>query len=111
MALRGSGDDPQGSPVRSRSFFVALALATAIPLVVLPFYGLSHWLAPTPLLASVFAVWVLTGYGHVMSTVWFGADPDYRPVVRAHRLRILGSLAAIPIVLGVLTIASTTVSA
>jgi hypothetical protein len=90
---------------------VALALATAIPLVVLPFYGLSHWIAPMPLLASVFAVWILTGYGHVMSTVWFGADPDYRPVVRAHRWRILGSLAVIPTVMGALTIASTSVSA
>ncbi|MDB5484059.1 MAG: hypothetical protein JWO83_5112 [Caulobacteraceae bacterium] len=111
MALRQGGVDPQGSSVRSRTFFVALALATAIPLVVLPFYGLSHWLAPTPLLASVFAVWILTGYGHVMSTVWFGADPDYRPVVRANRWRILGSLAAVPAVMGVLTVASTTVSA
>jgi hypothetical protein len=111
MTLRRSGADPQGSPVRSRSFFVALALATAIPLVVLPFYGLSHWLAPMPLLASVFAVWILTGYGHVMSTVWFGADPDYRPVVRANRWRILGSLAVIPVVMGALTIASTTLSA
>ena len=97
--------------MQSRTFFVALALATAIPLVILPFYGLSGWIAPIPLQAAVFAIWVVTGYGHVMSTVWFGADPDYRPVLRAHRLRILASLAVIPLVLGVLTIASTTVSA
>lgn len=97
--------------MQSRPFFVALALATAIPLFGLPFYGLSRWMAPTPLLASAMGVWIVTGYGHVMSTVWFGADPDYRPVVRAHRLRILGSLAVIPAAMGVLTIASTTASA
>jgi hypothetical protein len=96
---------------RSARFFGALAIATAIPLLVLPAYGLSHWTAPAPALATVGILWVLTGYGHVVSTVWFGADPDYRPLVRAHRLRMLASLAVIPLAMGLFTLASTAVSA
>lgn len=103
--------DPRERSARRRSFFLALALATAVPLLGLPLYGLSHWTAPMPVLASVMAVWIVTGYGHVMCTVWFGADPDYRTVVRDNRPRILLSLAVVPAVMAALAIASTVVSA
>ena len=94
----------------SRSFFVALALATALPLIALPSYGLSHLIAPVPIVAAVYGVWVLTGFGHVTSTVWFGVDPDYRPVVRAHRLRMLACLAVIPVAMAAITLADRTMS-
>jgi hypothetical protein len=96
---------------RSAWFFGSLVIATALPLLALPAYGLSHWTAPTPALVTVGALWVLTGYGHVVSTVWFGADPDYRSLILTHRLRMLASLAVIPLAMGLFALVSTAVSA
>jgi hypothetical protein len=100
----------RASGLTGRSFFTALALATAIPIIALPLYGLGGFAAPWPLAAAVFGVWVLTGYGHVMSTVWFGFDPDYRGVVLAHRIRMLACLLILPIAVGAMAIADRTIS-
>ena len=89
-----------GAQMQSRTFFAALAVATAAPLLAMPLYAMAPALAPAPLTTIVVAAWVLTAYGHVLSTLWFGADPDYAPVVWAHRWRMLASLAIIPTAVG-----------
>jgi len=100
-----------GAPMQSRTFFAALAVATAAPLIAMPLYAMAPALAPAPLTAIVVAAWVLTAYGHVLSTLWFGADPDYAPVVRANRWRMIASLAIIPAAAGGVALASPLASA
>jgi hypothetical protein len=90
---------------------VALALATAAPLIALPLYGMVPALAQGPLTSLVLVLWVLAGYGHVLSTLWFGADPDYAPVVKAHRWRMIASLAIIPVTIGAIAAADRGASA
>jgi hypothetical protein len=97
--------------LRSRHFFAALALATAAPLIALPFYGTIPTPAQGPLTSLVLVLTVVTGYGHVLSTLWFGADPDYAPVVKAHRWRMVASLALIPVAVGAIAFADRAVSA
>lgn len=96
--------------MQSRTFFAALAVATAAPLIVLPLYALS---TPRvgPLAAIIVVTWVLTGYGHVLSTLWFGADPEYAPVVRAHRWRMIAALGVIPVVAAAVAVADRRASA
>ena len=108
---RASTADQDRAASPGEGFFSALALATAAPLLVLPFYGLSHLPAPAPVLVGVGAIWVVTGFGHVMSTTWFGLDPGYKDVVRAHRPRMLFSLAAIPLFMAGAALADRSVSA
>ena len=59
----------------------------------------------------MFALWALTGYGHVMSTLWFGMDREYRPVIAAHRMRMLGSLAIVPAATAAIPLGSAGLSA
>lgn len=106
---------PGDAPARARAdrttlyFFGALALATLLPLLLLPFYGVGRSEDDFP--AIVLLVWVLAGYGHVMSTVWFGLDDEYRDTIRTHRARIYGSLAVVPLALGAMAVASPAASA
>jgi hypothetical protein len=100
-----------GVSMQSRSFFAALAVATAAPLIAMPLYAMVPALAPAPLATIVVALWVLTGYGHVLSTLWFGADPDYAPVVKANRWRMVVSLAVIPAAAGGIALADPRASA
>lgn len=105
---------PPIAPVRlqSRRFFAALAVATAAPLIALPLYAvIPPMLAQGPLTSLVLVLWVLTGYGHVLATLWFGADPDYAPVVKAHRWRMIASLAIIPLAIGAIAAADHRASA
>ncbi|WP_374943793.1 hypothetical protein [Sphingomonas sp.] len=88
----------------SNRFFFALAFATIVPLALLPFYRFyqSSGVATT----FISAVWLVTAYGHVMSTVWFGFDTDYRPIIRQNRFRMLGSLGIISVVLAIFALSS-----
>lgn len=81
-------------------FFGALALATILPLALLP---LSNVLLPTGPNELLLGLWVVTGFGHVMCTVWFGLDADYLPIIGAHRGRMIASLVILP--LGMVAIA------
>jgi hypothetical protein len=101
-----------GARLQSRRFFAALAVATAGPLLTLPLYAvLPPALAQGPLTSLVLVLWVVTSYGHVLSSLWFGADPDYAPVVKAHRWRMIASLAIIPAAVGAVAVADRLVSA
>jgi len=61
---------------------------------------------------GVFLVlFVLSAYGHVTSTAWFASDPEYRPLLRAHRIRMLASLAVIPATMATLGILDRSLSA
>ena len=98
--------------MQSKTFFAALAIATAVPLIAMPLYAMIPALAPAaPLTLLVVGVWALTGYGHVLSTLWFGADPEYAPVINANRWRMIASLALIPAAVGGLALADARVSA
>jgi hypothetical protein len=87
-----------------------LALVTALPLLLLPFYGLTGGAGSGSIAVAVGLIWVLTGHGHVVSTIWFAGDRDYQPVIRAHPMRMLGSLALIPAAMAALAIMSLTLS-
>ena len=93
-----------GARMHSKTFFAALAFATAAPLVALPLYAMTPAVTPGALTAIVVVLWTLTGNGHVLSTLWFAADPDYASVVRAHRWRMVASLAIIPVTVGVIAV-------
>jgi hypothetical protein len=105
---------PPIAPARlqSRRFFTALAAATAAPLISLPLFAVfAPALAQGALTSLILVLWVITGYGHVLSTLWFGADPDYVPVLKAHRWRMIASLAVIPLAVGALAMADRLLSA
>jgi hypothetical protein len=95
-----------GSRMHSRPFFAALAFATVAPLVALPLYAMTPTPGPGVLTAIVVVLWTLTGNGHVLSTLWFAADPDYAPVVSAHRWRMVASLAIVPVTVGLIAVAN-----
>jgi hypothetical protein len=100
-----------GARLQSRRFFTILAVATAAPLIGLPFYAMAPALAQGPVTVAILILWALTGYGHVFSTLWFEADPEYAPIIRAHRWRMIGALAIIPAAMGVVALADHRVSA
>jgi hypothetical protein len=79
--------------------------------LVLPFYSVAPALSQGPLSSVVLVVWVLAAYFHVLSTLWFGADPDYDTVVANHRWRMIGALAVIPATMGVVAVADRSASA
>ena len=70
-------------------FFGSLITVTALPLLFLPWHDMH---VATPANGLLLMVWIVAGYSHVMSTLWFGVDEDYRPVIAANRMRMLGSL-------------------
>ena len=90
-----------------KMFFFALIAVTALPMLLLPFYT-TH--VPAPLFNLMMLTWLLAGFAHVMSTVWFGVDGDYRPVIEANRARMLGSLLALPAMMAGVAIASVAAS-
>jgi len=88
-------------------FFGSLIAVTAIPLLFLPWHDV-HVAAPVNSL--ILMVWIVAGYSHVMSTMWFGVDDGYRPVIAANRMRMLGSLAIVPVMMAGVAVASLTAS-
>ncbi len=88
-------------------FFGALITVTALPMLLLPLHDLP---IPAQIDRLVFPIWIVLGYSHVMATLWFGLDPDYRPIIAANRVRMIGSLMIIPVVLFGLAFASVTLS-
>ena len=86
-----------------KAFFGALIAVTATPLFLLPFYKVEIAGRANNLLTFA---WLLAGYSHVMSTVWFGIDRDYRPVIATNKARMLGSLAILPFAMGGIAVAS-----
>ncbi len=91
------------SAFKSRGFFALLALVTALPIFCLPFHQME---VPSRWSNVLLMVWIVAGYGHVVSTVWFGIDRDYHPVIGANRARMLGSLAVLPLIMGAIALAS-----
>lgn len=96
---------PQPSPTAHLSgtlFFSALALVTILPLAILPF---GNALMPQGSGAFMLGLWVVTGFGHVMSTLWFALDDEYQPMIAAHRSRMITSLAVLPLGLAFVVVA------
>lgn len=103
VALGVSLARPRDRSHDARRFFGLLALVTAVPLFLLPFHAME---APSGLNGVILIAWILAGYGHVMTTVWFGIDDGYRPVIMANRQRMLLSLAILPLIMGAVAFAS-----
>jgi hypothetical protein len=81
-----------------RGFFASLALATALPLLIIPVIALTHAVDGHPIFSgAVNGAVALTCYGHVLSTLWFQADPDYRDIRKAHAWRMYGALLGLPV--------------
>jgi hypothetical protein len=91
------------SSSRAICFFVSLAMATTLPIFLLPIIDVEYLSARNDL---IWCVWIFAGYGHVMSTVWFGTDTQYGEVIRNNRVRMLGPLAMIPIAMGAVALSS-----
>ena len=88
-------------------FFISLIAVSAIPLMLLPLHDVH---IATPINKLIVLTWIVAGYSHVMSTLWFGIDEDYRPVIATNRARMLGSLAIIPAAMAGVAVASVTAS-
>jgi hypothetical protein len=94
-----------GADARGKMFFLLLAAATMIPLLGQPFVPR----AASPALSSfVLACWMAAGFGHVMATLWFGLDEDYRPVVARHPFRMVGAIFILPMLTVSVALASET---
>jgi hypothetical protein len=91
-----------GNAPEAALLFGALAAVTLAAMLFVPLIGAHMNAGGSPFLWS--ALMVLS-YGHVGTTAWFGADPDYGPVVAAHRWRMLGSLVALPIAMATIGLA------
>lgn len=85
---------PANPRLAGATFFIALALVTALPLILLPLSGLTF---DSEVNSTLLTLWIVTGLGHVMSTVWFGLDADYASIISAHRARMITALAALPL--------------
>lgn len=90
-------------------FFASLAAVTALPLLFAPVLAAVHTSQEAP--AWLYLCWVPAGYGHVLSTLWFSADPDYAPIRRTYPWRMTWALVAIPLALAAVTWMSPVVSA
>lgn len=90
-------------PTKATLFFGALAVVTILPMVLLP---LSGGTIPDQLNTLMLGVWIVAGFSHVMSTTWFGLDKDYQGLINAHRFRMIGSFALVPMLLAILVLAS-----
>lgn len=86
-----------------RIFFASLIMVSAVPLFLLPFHDMS---VPAPVNGLIYVVWIAAGYSHVMSTVWFGLDTDYHPLIARNKARMLGSLAVLPAAMAAIALAS-----
>lgn len=98
--------EPVATPIeRSNAlvFFATLAVVTIAPLILLPILQIGKSTAQNEL---VWGIWIIAGYGHVLSTIWFGSDPDYRPVIQENRTRMIASLAVIPMVMAIIALSS-----
>ena len=103
VAVRGAELPVRDRAVTARQFFALLAVATAGPLLLLPFHSME---TPSAWNGAILLAWLLAGYGHVMSTLWFGVDRAYHPVIGAHRGRMLAGLAIIQLMFGAVAVTS-----
>lgn len=92
-----------------RRFFVALGLATALPLVGIPLLnatGAASLATPSALLT------MLTTFSgaHILASLWFGADQAYTPSMRARPWRMYASFLLIPLALLAATLTSATLT-
>lgn len=94
---------PLSNQAKSTGFFAMLAVVTAVPIFLLPLHRME---IPSEINNLVLFAWIIAGYGHVMSTLWFGADRDYHAIIRNHWQRMLASLAVLPMIMAAIVLVS-----
>ena len=88
-------------------FFTSLIAVTSVPLLLLPLHDMH---VDAPINSLIMLTWIVAGYSHVMATMWFGIDEEYRPVIATNRMRMIGSLAIIPAAMAAIAVASVAAS-
>lgn len=82
--------DTAATAQRTQSiFFVALGMATAVPLLGLGFGIELFHRDTTSMLTALLPIIAATGVGHVAATAFFYADPDFGKLIREDRQRFL----------------------